>query len=629
MPRMIMLRPAGLGRQWLRTAGAASGVYATEKAAVVILLLAVCGVVLLAYLPVLSAGALCWNDGQYVFQNLLVQNPSLGSARHFLSEVLEPSTVRGYYQPLTMISLMIDYALGGRRDNLVPFHGTSLFLHVCNTGLVAVLLYLLFGRPLIAAAVALLFGLHPMTVETVAWVSERKTVLATFFGFGSLILYVLYTRHKTRRLCLGCLLAYVLSVMSKPTGLMLPLGMLVMDYWPLKRLTRRSLGEKVPFFILMVIFGVIATVSQGRAYYIELPGQYDPLRIPFAFCHNIVFYLRHMVWPVDLSPHHIFPETLSLANPALRAGVIGTAILVPLVLLSVRWTRSLLAGGLFFLVTILPTMQIVGYSVYIASDKYAYLPSAGLLMTLGSFLVWLGRKMPRQSILAGGLLATLLLGVTAAEATCTRRYIRVWHDGESLYSHMLAITPDDASLYCRWGGVLEFKGKLDQAAVHLETALRLAPSSSLYQHGLGMNLVRRGRTREALAHLREAARLGPGDIRVLRDLGWLLATHPDPNVRDPEEALTLAQRASQLTNHRSTGTLDALAAAWAANGQFDEAVSAAEKALWVASHTREKELAGRVTERLRSYRDRKPYTEDPVEQFRKEIRTGADADPSQ
>jgi Tfp pilus assembly protein PilF len=620
-----MPRPAELCRQWLKVAAVNSGVSATEKTPA-LPLMAVCGIVLLVYLPVLSAGALCWNDGQYVFQNLLTQNPSLRSAWCFLSEILDPSTVRGYYQPLTMISLMLDCAVGGRAGHLAPFHATSLALHVSNTALLGMLLYLLFGRPWVAAAVAVLFGLHPMTVETVAWVSERKTVLAAFFGFWSLILYVLYTRHHTPRRYWGSLITYVLSVMSKPTGLMLPLAMLVMDYWPLRRLGWRSVREKAPFLVLMVVFGVIATVSQGRTYYIELPGQYDPLRIPLGFCHNVVFYLRHMLWPADLSPHHVFPEILSLANPALRAGVIGTGLLVPLVLLSVRWTRSILAGCLFFLVTILPTMQIVGYSVYIASDKYAYLPAAGLLMTLGSFLVWLGGEIPRASLRAGGLLAVLLLGVTVAEAACTRRYVRIWHDGESLYSHMLKVTPDDASLHCRLGEVLEAMGKLDPATAHFETALRLTPRSHLCQHGLGMNLVRCGRIREGLAHLREAARLGPGDIRVLRDVGWLLATHPDPNVRAPEEALTFTQRAAQLTNHRSTGILDALAAAWAANGQFDQAVSAARKALWVASHTREKKLAREVAQRLELYRDRKLYCEDPVQRFQIERRAGRDDD---
>ena len=137
--------------------------------------------VMLAHWPSLSAQALMFDDEQYLTDNYLVQTPSWSSAGRFLSEVSKPSTVRGYYQPLTMISLMTDCALGGRNDNLRPFHRTSLSLHVMNTMLVIVLLYLLFDQVWVAAVVGLLFGLHPLTAETIPWVGERKTLLAAFF----------------------------------------------------------------------------------------------------------------------------------------------------------------------------------------------------------------------------------------------------------------------------------------------------------------------------------------------------------------------------------------------------------------------------------------------------------------
>jgi hypothetical protein len=205
----------------------------------------VCFVVTAAHWPALSAKAISIDDDQYLVDNLLVQNPSIESARRFLTEVLEPSTVRGYYQPLSMISLMCDYALGGRPANLRQFHRTSLALHTVNTALVIVLLYLLFGRPLIAAGVGLLFGVHPMTVEPIPWVGERKTLLAAFFALWCLILYVRFARKGSRRVYFGCVVTYVLALMSKPTSTPLPVLMLLIDYWPLKRLNRRTLLEKL------------------------------------------------------------------------------------------------------------------------------------------------------------------------------------------------------------------------------------------------------------------------------------------------------------------------------------------------------------------------------------------------
>ena len=157
-----------------------------------ILIIAVCAVVIIVHWPALSTKALLFDDNAYVFENELTRNPGWASVSRFVSEVLEPSTVPGYYQPLTMISLMFDYAMGGRANNLTPFHRTSLALHTANTALVIILLYLLFGNSWIAAAVGLIFGVHPMTVETVSWISERKTLLASFFSIVSLIFYVHY-----------------------------------------------------------------------------------------------------------------------------------------------------------------------------------------------------------------------------------------------------------------------------------------------------------------------------------------------------------------------------------------------------------------------------------------------------
>ena len=173
-----------------------------------LLVLGVCAIVGFTHWPALSAGAFSHDDFYYVTNNPLVQNPGWSSAATFAREVFEPSTVPGYYQPLTMISLMLDYAMGGRLDNLMPFHRTSLLLHVVNTALVAVLLYALFGRLWSAGVVALLFGVHPLTVEPIPWLGERKTLLAAFFALTSILCYVRWTRQRGALAFVGCLTAY-------------------------------------------------------------------------------------------------------------------------------------------------------------------------------------------------------------------------------------------------------------------------------------------------------------------------------------------------------------------------------------------------------------------------------------
>ena len=147
--------------------------------------------------PTLSAKAYMFDDDQYLINNRLVKNPSWASTRTFLTEVLAPSTVRGYYQPLTMISLMLDVAAGGTDENLTPFRQTSLVFHVANTLLVVIFLYLLFASPIPALIAGLLYGLSPTTIESIAWLSERKTLLACFFALLTLISYLLYTKKRS------------------------------------------------------------------------------------------------------------------------------------------------------------------------------------------------------------------------------------------------------------------------------------------------------------------------------------------------------------------------------------------------------------------------------------------------
>jgi len=253
------------------------------KAQTVIIIAAVCVIVALVHWPALSAKALSFDDQQYLTKNVLVQNPGWRSAKRFLMEVLEPSTVAGYYQPLTMISLMADYAAGGRENNLRPFHITSLALHTVNTALIIVLLYMLFGNIWAAAAAGLLFGIHPMTVEPIPWVGERKTLLAAFFALWSLIFYVRYSRSGSWKSYTGCFLMYLLALMSKPTSVALPAVMLLMDYWPLKRLKVKSVFEKLPLFVLGGIFAGITYVSQQRTCVAILPTKTGPVNVFFLF----------------------------------------------------------------------------------------------------------------------------------------------------------------------------------------------------------------------------------------------------------------------------------------------------------------------------------------------------------
>jgi len=540
------------------------------------LLIVLCGIVLAVYWPVLSCGALFFDDNQYLTENPLVQNPSWSSAQRFLTEILEPSTVQGYYQPLTMLSLMADYALGGRGDNLRQFHRTSLALHIINTALVVILLYLLFGRVWPAAAAGLLFGLHPMTLETIAWVGERKTLLAAFFCLMSLLLYVCYVRKGARKFYIAALLMYVPALMSKPTSTPLPLLMLLMDYWPLRRLRRQVLPEKVPFFVIGIISAVITYVSQGRAAVVTSPLAYSPGRILLVLCHNIIFYLCKIFWPTNLSPYYAFPKPLGLSDPMVLAGVVGSCILICLLLVSLRQTAAALTGWLFFFVAIFPTMGVVGFTIVIASDKYAYLPSLGLLMILTSFLGWFGgRDFMKGSVKGLLVVVTAVVVLAGAEAAALRRYAGRWSDTVGLCRYILALSPDAGPVHTLLGVELKLAGDFDGAVSHYRRVLEINPASYRAAHNLAIALEAQGKTDEAIGYYRKALRGNCQYVRAHNNLGSLLKSQGKL-----EEAKSHFVRALQLEPDH-LNALNNLGNVLALQGRFDQAAYYYNRALQI------------------------------------------------
>lgn len=645
-------------------------------------------VVVVVHLPVLSAGALSFDDQHYLIRNSLVQNPGWASARRFLSEVFRPSTVPGYYQPLTMISLMLDYALGGRPTDLYVFHRTSLILHGANAALMVVLLYLLFGHVWMAAAVGLLFGMHPITVESVAWIAERKTVLTTLFSLLCIILYVCSVQRRDARFRVGCCMAFALALLSKPTSTPLPLLLCLLDYWPLGRTGKRVLLEKVTLFAMAGLSGLLTYASQANTAGVELPGQYGVHTIPPVLCHNLAFYLRNIFWPTNVPSYCGLPACLTLSNPMVRAGSISLAGIVLVSFVSLRWTRAILASCLAFLLMILPAMQIIGVSHCIAAVKYAYLPAVGFCLLLMSFLCWVQDALdgikPHASY---AVIGTGVMVLAMAEVVLTRPLQAVWHDSVGLHRHMLRFAPESdkvhnnmglalsaagqdeeavrhyrkaieidpnnafaqrnlavllvktnrideaiehfrmavrsapyyARAYNGLGYLLKSQGKLKEAIDTLQKAIKFSPSYGLLHYNLGSALVVDGKPQEGIRHLREAVRLDPYFPFALKELAWVLATHTDPDVRAPEESLEWAQRLAKVMRRRDAAALDVLAAAYAANGQFGQAIDAAETALKLAVDSEKADLAEQVRKRLDTYRLNMPHLEDPVDQWRASV----------
>jgi len=667
-----------------------------------------------AHGPVLRARALSFDDRVYVTDNPLVTHPGWTSAAHFFGEVLRPTTVRSYYHPLAMLSLMLDYAMGGRPDDPRAFHRTSLALHVVNSALILLLLYRLFGALIPAALVALLFGLHPLTVEPVAWIGERKALLAAFFAFLSLLSYLRAARGNGRPWMAASVALYACALLSKPTAMTLPLLLVVLDWWPLRRLDRRTIVRTWPFFLLSLVFGAITLASQHLGGGIAPQTHADLLQWPLHVGYLLAFYLTKIIRPADLSCAYLPPAPFALSNPVVLLSVAATCLVTVLVVLPARRARGPLAGWLFFALALAPTLGFVTYSWMIAADKYVYFPALGILLVVahGLSIAWDSRwaRGPARKVL---LLAPLLL-IPGAEWRGVRTALGNWTDTLTLARHMERLAPDSPVVQHFLGVCLETTSATDEALQHLRRSVALAPDYSAGQYDLGVGLARRGRVEESIPHLRTAVRLKPDNptaayalgnslrlagrldeaeaefLRVLRlepgslgaldqlgtmllfegraqesvehfrravalapanailrfrlaqalmtlgghpaeaadhlrqvirakpdspqpiiALAWLLATTPDPAVRDTGEALRLAGLAVERADDRDLRALDVLAAAQASAGHFDQAVQTARSAIRLALQYHAADVAEEIRGRLARYERGIAYVEAP------------------
>ncbi len=520
----------------------------------------------------MAAKTIAFDDAQYLVNNGLVRNPGWDSARRFFAEILEPSTVRGYYQPLSMISLMLDCAMGGRPESPTVFHFTSLLLHTANAVLAGTIFYLLFRHLGIASLLSLLWGLHPLTVEPIPWIGERKTLLAAFFSLAAMMFYILYAQrngpHK-RLYFTASLLCYVLAILSKPTSMPLPLLMLILDIWFLARRAKKALLEKIPFFTLAALSCIITIISQGRTARIAFGHQRGLWEIILIICHNIIFYPGKLLWPVKLYPHYAFPNDVSLADPAFVVGLVGTVILTILLLASLRFTKAATMGFLFFFIAALPTMQVLRFSNVIASDKFMYLPSLGLFLAAGCGLRYLlGRltvnrwKWQKVTLFGFFVIAGL------AETGLTRVQYTHWQTSERIYRHILQYQPQAQSIW----------------------------------NDLGVVYYQQNKTSEALDCWRKAVQSGSADAGTLNNLAWLMATEKTAAIYNPAKAIEYAQKVCEMTKYQDVSFLDTLATAYAANGQLDRAVEVAQKACQEALRTSQLEQARKMEQKLQSFR---------------------------
>ncbi|MEW6270895.1 MAG: tetratricopeptide repeat protein [Thermodesulfobacteriota bacterium] len=586
--------------------------------------------ILVTYRPVADFGFVNFDDPGYVAANPHVQ-------RGLDAEGIRWAFTSGRtanWIPVTWLSYQLDVELFGVDPG--SHHAVNVALHVANALLLLALLLRLGCGAGVSFAVAALFALHPLRVESVAWISERKDVLCATFGLLAVHAWLGWTARGGLARYAAALLAFAVGLMAKQMIVTLPFVLLLLDYWPLAR-TRWSppgaaparpvpLGrlvlEKLPLLALSVLASLATLLAQRAGGAVA-----DPAHLPLVTRLESAlaaygWYLVKSIWPSGLAA--LYPNP-ALVGAAIAAGevALGAAVLLVVGAVAVHQARRrpwLLVGWAVFVGMLVPVVGLVQVGQQFAADRYAYLPSIGLAVVLVGALTEAARRLrvPRAAAAAAAAVLLLALGLAA------RRQLAYWSDSVTLARRALDVTERNFVMHFNLALALDEQGDATAALRHYEEAVRIRPDVAGLRVNLGAALARAGRVDEAVGQYRAAMQLAPDDPAAFNNLAWLRATHPAARHRDGDEAVALA-RETIRRSPTDPGALDVLAAALAEAGHYGAAQRAAVAALSSAKAARREDLAGAIRERLLLYRASRPYRESPAAPAPPAV---ADASPS-
>jgi tetratricopeptide (TPR) repeat protein len=583
--------------------------------------------VVVAYLPALRCGFI-WDDNAYV-----TENATLRDLAGLKSIWMAPASTPQYY-PLVHTSFWLEYHLWG----LQPwgYHAVNVLLHALG----AILLYKVLLRLDVRGAwlAAAIFAVHPVQVESVAWVTERKNVLSAVFYFASALSYFRF-KPVDKDESLGksqwawyavSLLLFVAALLSKTVTCTLPAALLLARWWKVGKISKADVLPLVPFFAMGAGLG-FGTVWLER-HHVGAEGPdwlLTPLQRILIAGRALWFYAAKLIWPVNLT----FSYPRWEINPAELwqwiFPIAASGVLALLWLLRPKLGRGPLFAVLYFAVTLSPALGF--FNIYpmrysFVADHFQYLASIGLIAL---FAAWASRN-PQWAKIA---LLIVLVALTFHQTMIYRNYRTVWidtlgknprcwlawnnlglddlqngkvADAKQNFEKSLAINPRDPEARYNLGNAHLQNGELSAAAAEYKLALELKPAFAEAESNLGNVLFQLGQMREAIEHWKRAVDLAPSNAAALNNLAWMLATCPVDSLRDGSSAVTLAERANQLTGGDNPRVLRTLAAAYAEAGRFAEAIQIAKTALALATTQGDSALANDLAAQVKLHQAGSP-----------------------
>lgn len=481
---------------------------------------------LIAYWETMNNGFIDYDDQIYITENPQVQ------AGITLAGIVWAftNTETGYLHPLTWLSYMFDYEM--YKLNPLGYHWTNLEFHIANSVLLFIIFNWMTGALWRSAFVAALFALHPLHVESVAWIAERKDVLSTFFGILCLGAYYSYVRRSTKIRYLILILFFILGLMSKPMLVTLPFVFILLDFWPLGRfqapankkqhsffrITLSLVVEKMPLIVISAIVSFMTIHMQQLSVGPLLSLETFPLKI--RIYNSLVSYINYivkMLWPQNLAVFYPYPATFDIETAVLSGLILlGGSVLT---ILASRKFPYVTIGWLWYLVTLIPVIGLIPAGAHSMADRYTYIPLIGLFIVLAWGFSDISRRWRYRKI----ILSTLASIVLVSLITCTWFQVRFWRNSKTLFSHAINVTHNNWLAHKALGLVYKKEGNLDKAAFHFIEELKICPQDAETHVSLGNIFALKGQIKNAICHFYEALRINPKSTGAHNDLGNALA----------------------------------------------------------------------------------------------------------
>ena len=517
----------------------------TQSVLFCVSLLAIGFIGLVCFLPASQYSFTNWDDNILVLQNTAIRDLSVtGIMNLFISFSLN------HYHPLVLLSYAIEFQLFGL--NPFPFHLTNIILHALNSILVALLVRSLTKNTVGMFVAGILFAVHPLRVESVVWIAERKDVLSAFFTLLSLNLYIHYRQTNKQQHFILAVSCFLCALFSKAMAVTLPILFLLCDFFIDGSLDRKRIREKIPLLLISVVFGVIAVIAQYSTGITSKDPSFHLWKSCFLVPYGLLFYGVKYIYPFHLSPVYPYPETVGATYPLLfwLSPLIVLALVYGIHRLS-KLDRLFSFAFLFYAVTILPVLQFIPVGRMIAADRFSYIPLIGLLLATGQgiYIYW---TKTANRLWMHGVFLIVFLGVMIWLFTMTREQMSIWQSDKTLWTRVVQDQPSYAEGYNNLGITCAEEGNHADALHYFNYAVHLDSTDAEFFHNRGLLFLQMKRWASAIQDFSRMIALNPQDISgyVLRGNAYFGNKSFRESIADYSQVLRIQPLALQVRLER-------------------------------------------------------------------------------